>query len=910
MSRVRFTFAVLAVLACGPVAAAQVKEPKRPDKLDVEIRYRIRADRDERIRQFRELEKHLAALGFVDARKDDPDRLLDILDPRAERFVGTIPSQNVLRLLDDPRVLNILFAPAGHKYPDTGDQPVAIRIIIRGGLLPLEQQSLHAQVLAVLNQLGFRVALGYDTLGYTQLKGTIPSKHLPLLLKDLRSEPSGWFLPQTTPDRLPRPLADRSPIRWVEVMDLTDPPPAYEPPPVLPIQAKLTPGLRAVLLDPVAREAPLRVNVYFAESVEDRIEQLRTRLVANYGSSPRRDASGKPMVGPDGAPVMADEAAFEAAFGNVVNIRFGRAADAERFAEEPGVLTVSLLPQASETILPLPATVKALTADELLQSSGVAGMHRLGYAGARVKVIVIGTDFTGAEKLPGVRILDLTTELNPDIRPLPADPSRIGTSAAAARAVALSAPEAELVLVRIDPGSLFQLFEVIRLARAEMTYTEPLRSRLAELTARSNEIRRVKEAAVAEYRAAFSDLADDQAIQSRRERAKKVLDRVIAEQAELARRIERFNSFLKDLSTVLTGAQVIVNTLVWDSGYPLDALSSISQYLERLANPVPQRISRRPGDLAAAVKPPLVWVQAASMAGPAVWGGRFLDSNRDGTMEFAPPGQSLPPGNWSPDMNFLGFRSPTGETALNIPAGVKLRITIQWREPKDPNLPALDIPAVPVVLRVFRQLDPEGEKRPSDEMAEVARSAGGPYPILRSPSFVVFEQILELTTPTAGRYALVVATAYQPDPLLPALRREVEIMPRIVIDTLSAKPGEATVVFRSYVTPDAGVGIPGDSLGAVTVGIGGKGELTSGGTGLSLRAKPDLLGPAAIAVIDPAMYGTGVAAGFVAGMATDLVQAGAAGANPFQSSGFAPGKAAVVPEAWMRDLRPRQRSPR
>ena len=128
------------------VAPAQVKEPPRAEKLDVQIRYRIRADRDERIRQFLALEKHLASLGFEDARKNDPDRELDILDPTAERFTGTISSRNVLNLLDEPRVLNILFAPAGYTYPDSPEKPVPVRIVLRDGLLPTQQQLLHGQV--------------------------------------------------------------------------------------------------------------------------------------------------------------------------------------------------------------------------------------------------------------------------------------------------------------------------------------------------------------------------------------------------------------------------------------------------------------------------------------------------------------------------------------------------------------------------------------------------------------------------------------------------------------------------------------------------------------------------------------------------------------------------------------------
>jgi hypothetical protein len=260
--------------------------------------------------------------------------------------------------------------------------------------------------------------------------------------------------------------------------------------------------------------------------------------------------------------------------------------------------------------------------------------------------------------------------------------------------------------------------------------------------------------------------------------------------------------------------------------------------------------------------------------------------------------------NWTPEMNFLGVQAATGETTPEILAGAKLRFTIQWREPLDPNLPSVGVPAFPVVLRLFRQLDPNGEKQPSDEMAEMARSVGGPHPITLTKTFVVYEQILEFTVPVTGHYALVVATGYQPDPLLPALRRDVEIYPRIIVETLTAKPGEGRVVFQSYTNPDAGVGIPGDSAGVTTVGTGTPGELRGGGTGLTLRMKPDLFGPGALDTGGTAVYGTGLATGYVGGMAALLVQSGVTNADVFRMAGFKPGKAAIVPETWMKYLRP------
>src|SRR4051794_31389689 len=84
----RFALVGLFALCAAAVAPAQVQEPPRAEKLKIEIRYRIRADRDERVRQYLDLQKHLTKLGFVDARKDDPDYDLEVLDPTAERMTG------------------------------------------------------------------------------------------------------------------------------------------------------------------------------------------------------------------------------------------------------------------------------------------------------------------------------------------------------------------------------------------------------------------------------------------------------------------------------------------------------------------------------------------------------------------------------------------------------------------------------------------------------------------------------------------------------------------------------------------------------------------------------------------------------------------------------------------------------
>jgi|SRR5579883_24405 len=884
----RSVTASLAVLFLTTLATAQVKEPPRAEKLDIQIRYRIRANRDERIRQYRVFEKYLASLGFVDAQKDDPDHDLDILDPNAERFIGTIPGNKVMDVLQDIRVQNILFAPSGFMYPEP-DKPVAVKIGLRTGLHGPMQQQLHRQTVAHLGLMGFGEALGYDTQGYTLIRGAIPAKNVNLLVKDIRAEPSGWFVPVVPRDQLPSPLRDASPLRWVEVLPIAEFPPPYSPPPLLPAQLKYSADLRAALLNPATKDAPLRVEAIFDRRIDD-VEGLRTLLLGRY-------------LG----------ASLDGVIGNVASIRFARPGSIERLATEPGVLGLRLPRPGAETIA-LVQGGKGMSPAEAVKAARLDELHKLGYRGMGLKVVLIGSDFTGAEKFIGTelpkrtKIVDLTLELTPELLPAKIDPLRLGTGLAAARSLAAVAPDCELVLVRIDPGCFFHLDTIIRLARGEIQYTDALEVRLAELGKRAAEIDIEKRNAIDAYRAAFSDLSDNQAAVALRKKTKADLDAILAREKELTVVVTRFNAYQKDITTTLLGAQIFVNTLVWESGYPLDAINALAGKLERLSAPLPPRVVKRAGDPQAAPRPPLVWVQAGSSAGASVWGGPFIDANRDGLMEFIPPGGKLAADNWSPQMNFLGTLSQTGEVTPELAKDTKLRFVIQWREPADPNFPENDIPIHALTLRLWRQMDPTGQTRSSDEMIEEGRSASVPNVIYRTPTFLVYEQMLEYTIPAAGRYALVIEAATQPEPLLPALRREVEINPRVVVETLGVAAGDPRAVFRSYTNFTAGVGTPGDALGAVTVGIEGDAVQIGGGTGLLLRGKPDVLGPSALLFGNDSYRGQGVATAFAGGAAVVLVQARAARPNVFYSARIEPGKKLELPEAWIKIVLPAPRT--
>ena len=872
-------FSLAALVASAAGAGAQVKEPPRPDKVKVEIRYRIRADRDERARQYLDLHRHLAKLGFVDARKNDPDYDLEILDPTAERITGTVPGAKVFQILDDVRVQSILFEPDGFVRPEP-DKPVAVKIGLRGGYPSPAQRQLHRQTVSHLAQFGFNEALGYDTRGNTLIRGALPGKSLELLVKDVRTEPSGWFVPVTRPEQLPAPFRDRNPILWTEVVPSDPPPPPADTPAVLPAQLKYSPDLRAALLT-LPKGAELRVEVIFQDRVEN-LGALRTLIQGRYTDS-----------------------SIDGIIGNVVHVRLARPEYVERLAQEPGVLGVRLPRQATETVA-TGAGGKGASAAEALKASRLDELHKLGYTGAGMKVALIGSDFTGAESLIGTelpkrtKIVDLTTELSPELVPFKADPTRLGTGVAAAKALAAAAPDADLVLVRIDPGCYFHLNTVLQLARGEIQYTDALQVRLSELSTRITAFEEEREAAIAAYRAAFSDLTDTAVAVAKRQKAKAALDAVQAKERTLAALSGRLTAYQKEITGALRDARVIVNTLVWESGYPLDALDTFTATLDRLANARSPRVVKGVPPAPA----PLVWVQAASASGPAVWGGAFLDVNRDGLMEFAPPKEKLPADAWTSTLNFLGTRTLSGGTAPDVAAGTKLRIVAQWREAADPNFPETDIPAQPLTLRLLRQIDPTGTRRSSDQMAESARSVSVPLVIARTRTYLVFEQMLEYTVPAAGRYALTVESIGAADALLPALRRDVEIYPRIVIETVGTAPSDPKAVFRTFTAPTAGVGTPGDALGAVTVGTDAPGTLVGGGTGLTLRKKPEVLGPGALNFGGQFASGPGVATGFAGGAGVLLLQAHASGPNVFSSAGIESGEKLELPPAWLKIVSP------
>src|SRR5262249_4771415 len=134
----------------------------------------------------------------------------------------------------------------------------------------------------------------------------------------------------------------------------------------------------------------------------------------------------------------------------------------------------------------------------------------------------------------------------------------------------------------------------------------------------------------------------------------------------LKARQRRYLQFLRDMQK-LKGTRVVASTLVWSEGYPVDGGSALSRYFDD-----------RPFRAA-------LWFQSAGDTKGQAWSGPFRDADHNEVLEFAPEGARLPAGLWTRELNFLAWQQRPGEATPDLPAGARLRITLQWREAQDPT---------------------------------------------------------------------------------------------------------------------------------------------------------------------------------------------------------------------------------
>lgn len=868
-------FAVGSLVVLAVPAAAQVAYPPPPEKYDVHIRYRIRTDRDERIRQFRAMHAFLKDLGYVAVRRADDD--LDIFNPDAENTYGSIPSAGAAKLLDQPSIRTVVLVPAGGALLADPKATAQVRVKIAGGYPLTEQRKLHEQVVARLGKLGFREAVGYDHRKFETVRGALPAGQVLGLLKDLRTLPAGYFFGPTGSDELPQPFASVLPVRSVEVL------PALAASTVTDVDpGVLTTDLAALLADPAAADRPLTVEVLFDPDVLDG-NAARSRL--------RAVGSGVSLNG---------------VIGPVATLRLGKGSVVGNIVKVPGVLRVRLPRSANETVL----AVADAKAPDFVTTSRAGDLHKLGYTGAGMKVVVIGSSFDGWEKLAGMELpkdakyLDLTAETDATVRPLPLEAGRVSGGLPAAVAAHRAAPGATLHLVRVDPAQMHQLLTVLRAVSGDTSLSIAQTARVDEASVKSDQLRAARQRANEEYRKAFDNLSDEPAAVAAREAVLKRIKERQDEEAEYAKTVARYNALRAGVEAI-KNAEVVANTLAWEAGVPHDGLNEIGKELEAKLH----ARAGLPALKAAKLPAPTGWVQAGGISTGQVWTGAWMDRDGNGVVEFDQAATAPPAGLWTKELNVLDYAALGAKGDGTLPAGLKVRVSVQWREPHDPNGFPPDGSIFPMRLRVLRQADPTGKTHATDDFVEVARAQGQPVRIARTRGSETFEHFVDVALPADGVYAVRLDGAPRFEKLALGLTRNLEPRIRLFVELLDAgERAKGKVTFKTAFDDAGGVGVPGDSVAALTVATGDGVAITSLaglGPGVTLGAKPDATANATVTIDGKTYGGTAVAAGYAGGLCGCLAELGVRPTDLVRSLGLTAGKPFVLPAPWLSAVTPK-----
>lgn len=917
---------ILAISLANAGAHGQVRAPKPPETYDIQVRYRINADRNDRVLQFEAMTKYFASIGFTERPGEDND--LAAFDPKAERMIGTAPSADARKLLGDGRVQTLLLMPAGVKLPDDPQAMMRVQIELSRNR---DQLGLFNQTQLALRQLGFRIDVGFDPLGYTVIRGTVPAISIPLLVKDLRYQPGGWLLPETPselyvhlPDgtrtpSLVRPFADQVPVRVAEVLGPAEAIPMIVALPPIPADqphlVKWTADLRRRLAEEGAREKPIRLEVVLAVAPGDSDFEWRDTFH-------KAGATIEGRVGPiiTVSVPAGSKAADLAALADVVSVRLPRlaAADAKPSAKPAEPKAAEPKDAKEELIIQKAPALPAASPDEdPLKMTRLDRLHSLGFKGQGVRVVIIDTDFAGWDRYlvkgkgpkSKVSFLDLTAERSLDVRPEPM-PGEMGHGTYCALTVRHAAPEAELQLVRIPADAPYQLVNVGRSIRGDDFRTEGLIARRTELGNEFDALKVKRGLAKDEYNRAFADFDPTPIPEKRRRDAQAALEKLDDQDKAALEKMERINALELGLMK-LKGAHVVLGLLSWNTGFALNGASSTSSFLDEwLVRPKGATYTRHLTKVNPSLPP--VWLQPAGDTRGQAWTGPFFDVDNNGVMEFAGPSDLLKPGRWSRELNFISNRVGDKEQ-FDLVAGSKLRVSVQWWEPHDRTLSEIEyrVPVVPLKLQLVRQRDPKGEKFSSDELDLIAESEGQPERLQVEPHFGVYEHSLEITLPADGRYA-VRLEARVPKRIRPASVPTLEtqevrwdLRPRLFV---ASADGTADMTLGDFAAADAGVAVPADARGVVAVGAADRTgkpmpySASGAGPNALLAIKPDLLAPATMPAFGddgPAATGTALSASFAAGLAASLRSSG------FPASGFPsllrlpPGSPVIVPDALL-----------
>jgi hypothetical protein len=743
------------MLTLGLVVVAQAQPPASPS-YQVRLRFKIDADLQQRYRDYKAMVARLNAVGFVAT----PGL------PRAELYgdtlAGTLPASGFSTLRLERQLRTALLVPAGYQLPADAEKTVLVRLelALTG---PDRQKELNDKARDQLKPLGLVENEGYDHQNFTRILGRLPVPALDMLLSDKIEVALPSSFKTVTVSTVKAPL-----VRLAIVI--------AEPTPPATDVARPTPApADKQYLDKISPD----LKTLLAKMPEGDLKKLMQVELVLRDSSLSESLRGQ---------LLRSETLYltEGSFGPIVS----GLASPERLAllaQQPEISTVRL-PQTVRS----PARTNETAFEFLPLGRDLLPLAKITpvafHPNKAKKAVIIGDDFRGYEKLLGeslprnTKLIDITSELNPDFTPHAATTGNdLGLSARLASAFLAKHPHDQVVLVRMDPSTPYQVQQIGEAILGRPWLTPALLARNAEFADEGSRIETEKVELRVIRQLLQRDFTIDEATIAKRENYKKKQEALVVKEKLHFEKGKRFDAFMDQIK-LLNGAITSALTLQWVDGYA--DLPGSNPHVRFLSNDVLRGSA---------------WYQAISLRPGQVWTGLFRDSNHDNAMEFT-SNKSVD----RPDLAFLSWNDNTAGKQTLLPEGAVVQVTLNWFEVH--ALGEADNHRKPLTnlnINVLKQRDPSGKTLPVDAFEVIARSPVLADRVEHGARGSHYQSILRFTVPAGGgRYALQL-TGTLPASTGDGVTERAEVHPKLSLEVVDpSKRAAGRVVFESFATTE------------------------------------------------------------------------------------------------------------
>ncbi len=748
------------------LASAQAQPPAGSDQIyQVRIRYSIEAERQQRYAFYKQMLGRLQAVGF----QADPGRHGEEI--YGDRLAGKIPARGIAALRSERFLRAAVLVPSNFQLPTEPDKTVLVRLDLTTILGEERQYEIAQQARGQLKKMGFQENEAHDHKNHTRLLGRLPAPALDALLSEnIEVSLTRGQLVNTAPVKV---ALARLAIVIAE--------------PAAPAADVALPGAAPAGKEYLDKISP-DLKALLGKVPEADLEKLvRIELVLRGGSLQDRFAAELRSAG----------FITEGSYGPTVT---GLASPAQLtvIASIPAVSTVRL-PQTARPFA-MPAGSDAALAVDFVpvgkENSPIVTTVAYRKPPGGNKVIIIGDDFRGYQSMigsslpKGTTLVDLTTELRPDLTAAPeAQGSGMGQSAQLAAAFLKTTNATEVILARIDPALPYQVAEIGEAILGQTWVTDAFTIRQNEMKIEEGRLQADRIDVMVLRKHILTEFGMDENTKAKREAYRKRQAEVDATEKAYFAKLRRFQDFVTSTHT-LAGANTVCVALQWSNGHT-DATGSAP----RLRH-LPQAALNRAN-----------WYQAVARRPGQVWTGLFRDANHDGAMEFTSDAKVA-----RPDLAYLGWKDlGVGEAQLSLPENTVFEATLQWSEAHDARLAQemQDLyrkPLANLAITLLKQRDPSGKALPEDAFEVVGRSPILADRVENGPRFSHYQTTLRFAVPAGGgRYAVRITGAAPTSTFPPGVEaltpERSELRPKLTLDVVDpVKRNQGRVVFQRYAT--------------------------------------------------------------------------------------------------------------